>query len=524
MREQSDRFYIKAAWALIIGFSIFRIFYAGLFNLVPDETNYWQWSRHLAFGYHDQAPLIAWAIRLTTMLFGHTEIGVRLPSVLAAFIASVYLMTIAKRWFGAHAAWITAMVSQGTLIVNVGALLATPDGLQAAAWAAAGYHVACAYERDSWGQWILSGLWFGFGLLSKYTMIIFPPGVFLYGLLNPIHRHRLKSPRPYVGLLVGLLLFCPVIIWNEQNNWNSVRHVAYLGGANQAFAIHLKYIGEFIGSQAALLSPLAFILVLLAWHEAFRRIVQKDNWIYGYLFFTSFPMFAGFAVLSLHTRVYGNWPAAGYLTTAVLIAALFTRASRISAANRVLRAGRSLWPWAVGTSYLFSALLLIQVVWPVFPVPIHLDRTATEILGWKELGVAAHQIKNTMSNPEKTFLFGLRYQTASELAFYTPDQSQTVSINKWKRPNVYDYWWNDKDLMGWDAVGATYHPNSHKIMLNQIFERVDPPEPLKIFRRRVFSPDHAEKEYVKTLYLYRAYGFKGGLRWVPPNSSDIRAN
>ena len=92
MSEHSDRFYIRAGWAWIIAFSMFRLFYASLFNLVPDETNYWQWSRHLALGYHDQTPLIAWAIKLTTSIFGHTEIGVRFPSVSAAFIASANML------------------------------------------------------------------------------------------------------------------------------------------------------------------------------------------------------------------------------------------------------------------------------------------------------------------------------------------------------------------------------------------------------------------------------------------------
>ena len=58
-----------------------------------------------------------------------------------------------------------------------------------------------------------------------------------------------------------------------------------------------------------------------------------------------------------------------------------------------------------------------------------------------------------MPAPERTFIFGLRYQTASEMAFYTPGKPHTVSINRWKRPNVYDYWWTDADLLGWDAVG-----------------------------------------------------------------------
>ena len=65
-----------------------------------------------------------------------------------------------------------------------------------------------------------------------------------------------------------------------------------------------------------------------------------------------------------------------------------------------------------------------------------MDRTATEIQGWDQLGRKAADLRDTMPDPQRTFLFGLRYQTASELAFYTPGQPATVSINKWKRPNV----------------------------------------------------------------------------------------
>ena len=175
--------------------------------------------------------------------------------------------------------------------------------------------------------------------------------------------------------------------------------------------------------------------------------------------------------------------------------------------------GQKLWPWALGTSYFFTALVLIQVIRPVLPLPTKLDRTSTELTGWRELGEKAGEFKRGMPDPGRTFLFGLRYQTASELAFYVPGKPQTVSINRWKRPNVYDYWWQDKDLLGMDAVGVTFSPDSHKTKLNRIFERVDPPVEIKIFR----------KIHVKSFYLDRAYGFKGGLKWLPPGGGDIRA-
>ncbi len=478
----------------------------------------------MALGYHDQAPLIAWAIKLSTSIFGQTEIGVRFPSVLSMAVASGYLLLLAGRYVGAKTAWYTALLSQGILEFNVGGLLATPDGLQAAAWAGAAYHVARAYDNHRWSQWLLGGLWFGLGLLSKYTMVLFLPGAYLFGLIYGPHRKRLASIRPYAGLALGFILFLPVIVWNAQHHWNSVRHVAYLGGANEAFSLHIKYLAEFLGSQAGLVSPLVFLLGLWAWYLAIKPPYRNTHWIYPYLFYTSFTVFAFFTLLSLHTRVYGNWPAAGYLPAAVLMSAFFAGPSHTPSSHALIRWGRRLWPWALGTAYLFSAVLIIQSAWPVIPIPPKLDRIARETTGWKELGEKAAQMAAQMPRPQKTFLFGLRYQIASELAFYVPGQPQTVSINRWKRPNVYDYWWEDRALIGWDAVGVTYSPDSHQNQLNQVFERVSPPVRLDIYRDPWFSFNPKKRRPVKSFWIYRAYGFKGGLRWVPPNRRDVRVH
>ncbi len=520
MFSDIDKKYLKLALAAILAGTVFRFIYSGCFLLVPDETNYWQWSRHLALGYHDQAPMIAWAIKVSTLLLGHTESGVRLPSVLALSIASVYMVLMAGRWFGGRAALNTAIITQGIFAFTIGGLLATADGLQAMAWAGACYHVARAYERHHWFDWLTGGLWFGIGMLSKYTMVLFLPSAYLYGLFSSGHRARLASLKPYAGVLLGCLMFTPVIVWNAQNNWNSVRHVAYIGGANETFRIHWNFFGDYLGSQAALLTPFVFILCLMAWHAVLRKKKGADSWIAGYLFFTSFTMFAGFALLSFHSRVYGNWPMACYITVGVLAAALFGPGQ--GPKNAPVRASR-LWPWAVGTTYLITAVVLLQVIWPVLPIPAHLDRAADEIQGWRKLGLKTKTLVSKMPDPANTFIFGVKYQTASELAFYTPGNPRTVSINRWDRPNVYDYWWQDADLIGKDAVGVTQQANSHITQLNQVFEKVDPPVPVYIYRPSALGTTAGASPPFKVWYLFRAYGFKGGLRWIPPATGDVRA-
>ncbi len=521
MLNRKDHFHLYAGWAVIAAAAVFRLVYAGSFPLVADETNYWQWSRHLAWGYHDNAPMIGWTIRLATELLGHTETAVRLPSVVAMTVASIYVMLIALRWFSPAVAFYTALLTQGILEFNVGGLLATTDGLQAAGWAAASYHVARAFEEDRWSQWLLGGFWFGFGLLSKYTMVIFLPGAFLFGLLSGQHRRQLAGIRPYAGLFLGVVMFLPVIFWNIANGWSSARHVAHLGGVDESFQIHFKYFGEYLAGQAGLVSPIVFLLILLAWHIIFWS--KTSGWMNRYLFWTSFPMFAGFALLSLHSRVYANWPGATYLTASVLVAAMFGgNPDETPPDHPYRRVGRRLFPWAVGSAYFLTALLLIHVFTPILPVSKKTDRVAREIAGWSTLGHKAAETLQSMPRPEKTFLFGLRYQIASELAFYTPGNPETVAINKWNRPNVYDYWKQDADLLGWDAVGVTEAPDDHETKLNLLFERVDPPLEMRIYRDAPFL-EKKQQEPAQVFYVYRAYGFKGGLRWVPPNTSDIRS-
>ena len=521
MAPTHDTMPVRTAWVLIAGFALLRLLYAGSLPLAPDETNYWQWGRHLAWGYHDQAPMIAWLIRLSTELFGNHEIGVRLPSVAALTIASVYMVLIARRWFGPAAALSTAVLSQSVLEFYLGGLLATPDGIQAAAWAGASYHVGRAYEQNRWRQWLMAGGWFGFGMLSKFTMVLFLPGAYLFGLLLPSYRPRLAALRPYVGLLLGAAMFFPVIAWNAANDWNAVRHVAHLGGADQSFALHLNQLGDYLVTQFALLSPLVFLLVLWAWWLSVRPPQVRENPFCLYLFLVSFPMFAGFALLSLHSRVYGNWPGAGYVPAAVLVAAFFGPASAPAGGKPGF--GARLWPWAVGSSYLISGIILLQAWAPVFPIPVKWDRVAKETAGWRTLGEKAAGMLDTLPNPDEAFLFSFRYQEASELAFYTPGQPRTVSINRWDRPNVYDYWVEDADLLGRDAVGVSYSPDHHLNRLSRVFERVDPPVAVPIDRRRPLFGANRSEPPVKVFYLYRAYGFKGGLRWVPPGGRDVRA-
>jgi len=491
--------------------------------LVPDEAYYWQWSRYFSLGYHDHPPMIAWTIKLATLIFGQTERAVRLPAVCAITVASVYLMLAAARWFGARAALYVALLSQSILGFNAAGLLATPDGLLVAGWAGALYHVAAAYETDRPSQWLLGGAWFGFGILSKYTMVLFPPLAFAFGLFHPDYRKRLATFWPYAGIVLGLLMFAPVIIWNIDNGWSTFRHVVHKGGVDRQFALHLTYLGSFIGSQVALLSPLVFILLLMTWFLPLKKTVQGKHWVLIYFFITSFPVVAIFTVLSLYSRVEGNWAAPAYLGAVIIVAAVVGRLYEERSASRRYSIIKKLWPWSLATSLFITVLVFVHLYLPILPIPANLDRLSEETSEWEMMGKKVRELHQTMPYPDSTFIFGLKYQTASKLAFYAPGKPKTVSINRWSRPNTYDYWWDDNELIGKDAVGIGGNYPKHLARLRQVFESVEPMQKITIYRPdSPFTPTQADNKPVAEYVIYCARGFKGGLHWVPTNSGDVR--
>lgn len=502
--NKTDKKYFAYALA-ILGISfIFKLIYATTFPLIPDETNYWQWSRYIDWGYYDQAPMIAWLIRFFTNILGHTELAVRLPSITASFITSIYIVLICKRYFSPKTAFHTMIAMNSVLIFAAGGLLATADGIQALGWTGATYHILRAYDKNKLSDWIFGGLWFGFGMLSKYSAVLFGLFAFLYGLSSREKRELLLSYKPYLGASLSVLVFIPVLYWNMENEWASARHVLYIGGGKTKALINLKYFFEYLGSQAGIISPILFIFVCAAWIKS----VKLNDWHVKYLLFTSAFMALFFGVLSIHSRIYANWPAPAYIGGMIL-------ASHFYASNRdkiFKTEKRYIWCAGIVFSFIITSLLLLQLNFKFLPLSADADRISREISGWKEAGLKIGKLMESMPDKENTFYFALKYQTASELAFYTPGNPYPACINKWSRPNVYDFWFFDQDLIGKDGVGMLTSKDKLK-RLHKVFERVEEPVIVKVYRDELF---------IRDIYLVKCFNFKGGLRWKPKDGADIR--
>jgi len=90
----SQATYRTLFWLFLTGITAFRLLLANKFGLGVDESHYLLYSRHLAWGYFDHPPMVAFLAALTT-LFGDSVFFARLGPILCSAASLILLRYLA---------------------------------------------------------------------------------------------------------------------------------------------------------------------------------------------------------------------------------------------------------------------------------------------------------------------------------------------------------------------------------------------------------------------------------------------
>ncbi len=440
----------------LAGLTLVRLAVAATVPLSPDEAYYLVWSHALAAGYLDHPPMVALWIRAGSWLVGGTAgggaagggaaggawaggwaadpaLGIRLLAPLSVALGSWLLWDAAERLLPGRGAGLTAAaLLNATLLLGVGAVTMTPDTpllffwvctLWALARAGIGQGgVGAGVEDGGTGAgawWLAVGLFAGLAFDSKYTAAFLVLGIALW--LLAAGRRWLAQPWPWLGLLVGLLAIAPVLAWNAVHGWASF---AKQGGRLEAWrtARAAQFLGELLGGQLGLATPLVFVLcvagVVLACRLTCQAACRRRAPGWTLLVALSLPAAAVFIAHAFADRVQGNWPAIIY------------PAAAIAAAGLRAPAWRRLYRPAVGLGLAITALVYVQAATGVLPVPIRFDPSALQLAGWP--GLAA-QVEAARQREGASFVAADQYGVGSELAYWLPGDAPVVGIEpRWR--------------------------------------------------------------------------------------------
>lgn len=162
------------------------------------------------FSFHDHPPLVMWVQHFFMRLFGENTFAFRLPSALIGILSVYFLYLLGRRLFSEN----TALIAAAIFAVTVNHVYISRLGMQEAYviffLLLTLYFFIRGFERNVFFIWF--GVALGCALLSKYTTFVLLPIIFTYLLL--FKRDYLFNKRLWLGIVIAIILFSPVIIYN----------------------------------------------------------------------------------------------------------------------------------------------------------------------------------------------------------------------------------------------------------------------------------------------------------------------
>lgn len=432
---------------------LLRAVYLAFPNLFPEEAYYWNYAKHLDYGYLDHPPMVAWLIHLGTAIFGEKEFGVRVFAFGSSLVATFFAYRLAALFYDRVVATLAALLVQALPIFFLTGFIMTPDAPLVACWAGALYFLARVFFERRAGAWLGVGVFIGLGMLSKYTIALLGPATLLFIGWDRESRFWLRRAAPYGAVLLALLIFSPVIVWNAAHHWASFAFQS-AGRVQEArrFSLH-----QLAASVLVLITPLGVWFAgralagrgepLPVADSESKRADPAHRLLFARVF--TFVPLSAFVLFSLFHPVKLNWTGPLWLAVLPLIAAQI--AALAADPGRVwLRRGCQVTAAACGAVYLVSLQHL------AFGVPGlgYLKDINLLPVGWSSLGQeierqAAELQREVPANVPVRAVGMDRNFIAGELAFYHSQPAraarETPGAHLFGKPSLmYEYWFPPK--------------------------------------------------------------------------------
>ena len=465
------------AW-LIVGTLALRLLWAATLEPSNDEAYHWLYTVHPALSYFDHPPMTAWVAQLGLALCGGWvhPLSLRLGFVLMFAGSTWMLYRWTARFFGGWAGVYAAVgLNLSAYYTAAGGAFALPDGpflffALLTYWQASLALFGAALSppplagglggRGNWElqspslltplppgeggisenkinilNWLLVGVGFAGALLSKYHAVFLPAGVVVYVLITPGMRRVLWSPGPYLAVLIGAVGFLPVVIWNANHDWASIRFQAGRA-AGQTFQ-PLGVLVWAVGPVLYLLPGIWFALV----REAVPRV-----WRFGRVTGIERLLICLFAV-----------PLGFFLVVACRRADVLLHWNLIGFVPLYVLAGKRWAEWTVTNSkrarfgLRFMAVgVLLLVVGSWLHIHFGLIRIpgkdpTDDIAGWKSVA-AGLEARGLLADPSR-FLITNRWHDSGQLAFAVRNRLPVVCYNSIDARG-FAFWSQPEDWVG----------------------------------------------------------------------------
>ena len=349
-------------------------------GLAYDESYYWIYTNSLSFGHFDHPPMVGWLIKLGTLIWGHSELGVRF------FFNVLQILTLKILWklSNKEAPQLFIITSLMLPLVSVAGFLALPDTPLMFFSVLFLYLVKRYQNKDNWIDAVKIAVTIALLFYSKYHGIMV---VFFTVLAYPAF---LKRKSFWMIVVLTTFLFLPHVYWQYQHDFVTFDYHLFKRKQH-----HFKFsnIINYLAGQFALMGLFAAPIVLYSlWRlktDSFNRILKFNIWgLFGFLLFSS-----------LRNKIEANWT----ITSFAFLVPVVTYVNFSSQRMRQY--------FQISAATLIIALMGFRL-YAILPIESPMPIRLYEFKNWSTIVTRIQAI----SNGQK--LVGNNYQICAKVSFY----------------------------------------------------------------------------------------------------------
>jgi 4-amino-4-deoxy-L-arabinose transferase-like glycosyltransferase len=433
----------QASVALTALVALLHLLVAGRVALSADEAHYALYGLHPDWSYFDHPPLVGW-LQAIVLRFSDSELALRLWPIALSAATALTLYRFAHRLFPQASPWLgfwsVAFYHSGLLFQAIGLALVPETPLVLLALLAM-LALLDALDHGRVRDWLRFGLWLGLAGLAKYTGVTLALSALLFVLLQR-RLTVLRTPGPWLAVLVAALLIAPVLYWNATHDWISFNYQLHHGFRPKDWdwsRAAVSQLGQLFAYAPGiyLFGLIALVAGLRAWRE---RGVQLTLLLV-------LPVLALFASGSGREETLPHWTALAWAGVAPL-------AARWLMDHWTSRAVRALAWFSAGYSVLLIAALHTLLLFPQLPLALPVASRATEtaparpdwgvalhaeLIRWPQAAAQATELRAALAaepGPEPV-LFVPNWALASRLAWYARPLPVQVTDERFDQ---FDLW------------------------------------------------------------------------------------
>lgn len=391
------------------------------FELHRDEFLYLADADHLAWGYIEMPPILAFMGYLSKLAGGSIYTVYFWGGLTGALTVWLIGRSVLQLKGSSQAVFLAclAFLCSGFLRMHI---LFQPNFLDVFFWTWASYLLICWIDTDDKKYVYRLGICFGLGILGKYS-IAFYIIAFAMAMVLTERRKWLRNPHFYMAMALGILICSPNLLWQWTHHFPVLHHMDLL--TKQQLQYNSRT--DFIVNQFLITLPCFFI-----WLGGLWFLLMKPQ---GRKYIALAFIYIGIIALLLYFNGKGYYAAAIYPTLMVFGGIWLAQLAEKKGRKWLLVAAPALmlfltWrilpmilpyqsPETLSAYYRSHAVSKAALIWEDHKEHA-LPQDFADMLGWKEMAEKTARMYHSLpdSIKKQTMVYGDNYGEAGALSFF----------------------------------------------------------------------------------------------------------